>query len=375
VDDCNRTKLIMASNNQDLEAVAETFDRETDPLRQYEKKFSDVDVNIFEAYVERVLLSKDPSNSTLKNYRHSFGQWEDFMSKEGRHPACPNEEHIKRFPDYLATVRGNSVSTIRRKIDNLNRIYEWWQDHHAFPHPTDYNPFSIAKREMDLSEDSEEKQYPYLTESDLSEIIRNCTNIRERLFLIWLLKLGMRVGEFRNIKLKDISIAHANLKDSYPTLGTASEISDYENCIFVPSKYDQDGNKSSKPRILPLDDELRHILLQYLMTRPKVDEPWLILSQRTHKKMTQGDPINTVWKAHFHEYNQAEEYREVTTHYGRHYFTRYWKIQEEIQRELVQYMRGDELGDTRSGDSIDDYLAAYYEDIKTIYLDRVPKFL
>jgi integrase/recombinase XerD len=91
--------------------------------------------------------------------------------------------------------------------------------------------------------------------------------------------------------------------------------------------------------------------------------------------MTQGDPINTVWKAHFHEYNQAEEYREVTTHYGRHYFTRYWKIQEEIQRELVQYMRGDELGDTRSGDSIDDYLAAYYEDIKTIYLDRVPKFL
>jgi len=365
----------MASNNQDLEAVAETFDRETDPLRQYEKKFSGIDVDIFEAYVERVLLPKDPSDSTLKNYRQTFSQWKDFMTTNGRHPGCPNEDHIKKFTNHLQTSRENSVNTIQQKIGNLSRIYKWWQDHHAFPHPTDYNPFSIAKREMDLSEDSEKKQYPYLTENDLSEVVCKCTNIRERLFLIILLKLGLRVGEFLNIKLKNISIAHESLKSSYPTLGTAPEISEYENCIFIPSKYDQDGNKSSKPRILPLDDELRHVLLQYLMTRPQVDEPWLILSQRTHGKMVRGDRINTVWKDHFDEYNEAEEHRNITTHYGRHYFTRYWKIQEEIPRELVQYMRGDELGDVKSGDAIDDYLAAYYEDIESMYLDRVPKFL
>ena len=106
-----------------------------------------------------------------------------------------------------------------------------------------------------------------------------------------------------------------------------------------------------------------------------VDEPWLILSQRRNKKINRGDRVNNVWKEHFHEYNEKEEYRDITSHYGRHYFTRYWKIQEGVPRELVQYMRGDKIGDVKSGDSINDYLEAYYEDVKDIYLDRVPKFL
>ena len=365
----------MASHDQNLGEVAEAFDRQTDPLRQYEEDFADVDVDLFQAYVERVLLPKDPSNSTLKNYRYTFDQWKSFMRDENRHPACPNEKHIKEFASYLRSERGNSTSTIKQKRDNLSRVYEWWQDHYAFPHPSDYNPFNIAKREMNLTDDSDEKDYPHLNESAISQIFCSCTNIRERLFLIWLLKLGMRVGEFLNIRLEDITIEHSQIRECYPELGTAPQVSDYKNCIYIPSKHEREGNKSSKPRILPLDDELRQVLLQYLTIRPQVDEPWLILSQRTNGKMDRGDRINSVWKEHFQEYNQIDGCRTITTHYGRHYFTRYWKIQEDVPRELVQYMRGDKLGDVESGDSIDDYLAAYYEDIESVYLNRVPKFL
>mgnify|MGYP000294843267 CR=1 FL=1 len=365
----------MASHDQNLGEVAETFGRQSDPLQQYEVAFADLDVDPFQAYLERVLMAKDPSGSTLKNYRHSFEQWKTFMSDAGRHPACPNEGHIKKFASYLQNERGNSTSTIKQKRDNLGRVYEWWQDHYAFPHPSDYNPFKIAKREMHLADDTDKKDYPHLTESDISEIIRGCTNIRERLFLIWLLKLGMRVGEFLNIRLEDISIAHSQIRNCYPELGTSSQLSNYENCIYIPSKHEREGNKSTKPRILPLDDELRQVLLQYLTIRPRVDEPWLILSQRTNGKINRGDRINNVWKEQFYEYNQMEGHRTITTHYGRHYFTRYWKIQEDIPRELVQYMRGDKLGDAKSGDSIEDYLAAYHEDIESVYLNRVPKFL
>jgi len=105
-----------------------------------------------------------------------------------------------------------------------------------------------------------------------------------------------------------------------------------------------------------------------------VNDPWLLLSQSTSGKINRGDRINNVWKEHFQECNQMDGYRIITTHYGRHYFTRYWKIQKDIPRELVQYMWGEELGGARSGDSIDDYLAAYYEDIESEYLNRVPKF-
>ena len=363
------------NHNNDLGEVAEAFGRQTDPLRRYEAEFADVDVDLFQAYIERVLLPKDPSESTLKNYRHAFDQWKAFMSDQGRHPACPNEKHIKEFVAHLRDERGNSKNTIEHKRDNLGRVYEWWQDHYAFPHPSDYNPFKIAKREMNLADDTDEKDYPHLTEEDISQVICDCTNIRERLFLIWLPKLGMRVGEFLNIRLEDISLSHSQIRDCYPDLGTAPPLSDYENCIYVPSKHEREGNKSSKPRILPLDDELRQMLLQYLTIRPRVNEPWLLLSQRTNGKIDRGDRINNIWKEHFQEYNQMDGYRTITTHYGRHYFTRYWKIQKDIPRELVQYMRGDKLGDARSGDSIDDYLAAYYEDIESVYLNRVPKFL
>jgi integrase/recombinase XerD len=193
--------------------------------------------------------------------------------------------------------------------------------------------------------------------------------------LFVLIKLGLRVSEFLNIRLDEISIEHPSITECYPSLGSASKVENYENCIFIPSKHEREGNKSAQPRILPLDDELRQTIIQYLMIRHMVDEPWLVLSQRTDGKIKRGDPVNTVWKDHFHEYNQMEGYRDITSHYGRHYFTRYWKIKEDIPRELVQYMRGDKLGDVKSGDSIDDYLAAYYEDIEELYLNRAPKFL
>jgi integrase/recombinase XerD len=365
----------MASHNQNLGEVAEAFGRQADPLRQYEAEFANIDVDPLEAYMERVLLPKNPSDSTLKNYRHTFDQWRAFMSDRDRHPACPNEKHVKEFATHLEVERGNASSTITQKRENLGRVYEWWQDHYAFPHPVDYNPFNIAKREMDLTTESDNQEYPYLTAADISQVISDCTNIRERLYLIWLPKLGMRIGEFINIRLEDISIPHSGIKDFYPNLGTAPELSGYENCIYVPSKHEREGNKSSKPRILPLDDELRQTLLRYLTIRPRVDEPWLVLSQRTNDRFDSGNRINVLWKQHFQEYNEIDGRRDITTHYGRHYFTRYWKIQEDVPRELVQYMRGDKLGDARSGDSIDDYLAAYYEDIESIYLNRVPKFL
>ena len=171
----------MATDNQDLNEIAEAFDRQTDPLQEYERKFSQIDVDPFKSFVERVLEPTDPSQSTLKNYRHSFEHWEEFMSREGRHPACPNEAHIKRFAEYLAVEQDNADSTIRRKIDNLGRAYAWWQDHYAFPHPTDYDPFSIAKREMDLSTDGEQDKYPRLTNQQISGVIQSCTNVRERL--------------------------------------------------------------------------------------------------------------------------------------------------------------------------------------------------
>lgn len=364
----------MSSTNDDLETVAAAFDRDTDPLAQYEDRFQQIDVDPLQAYIERVQKPKGASKSTLKNYRHAFDQWRTFMETSGRHFACPSDDHVKGYIQYLIDERDNSSATINKKVRNLNRAYEWWQEHHAFPHPTDYDPFRIAMRETDISDDTDEKKHPPLSVKDLREVLGNCMNVRERLFLVLQLKLGLRVGELLNIRLEDIALSNSDLQQWYPELGEADALNGYTDAIYVPSRYEREGNKSHRPRILPLDDEVRRTVVQYLPTRPTVDNSWLILSERSFSKMDQCDHINRIWREHFGEFDRDEQHLDITSHYGRYYFTNYWKVKQDIPRELVQYMRGDKLGEN-SSDAIDEYLTAYYGDIAEVYLNRVFKVL
>lgn len=363
----------MNESNDNIEEMAEAFGQEMDPLREFQETFQTLDIDPFEEYKIKVLSPKDPAETTRNDYRYAIGRWKTYMTQVGRHPACPRKKDVKGFASFLKNQYGNQDSTITRRINAVQRIYNWWQEHHAFPHPSDYDPFALAKYELSLDGD-DKKEFPELRLTDIRQIVRRCTNIRERFFLMFLLKLGLRVGELLNMKLSEISIDNRSVKEQYPSIGTADKIDGYNNAIYISPKFDRDGNKSSQARILPLDDELRQILIQFLAIRPTVDQPWLVLSERKYEKMDRGDRVNDVWKSHFAAYNGQEEYRDITSHYGRHYFSTYWKIHEDIPRELVQYMRGDKLGEN-NGESIDEYLFAHYTDIEELYLNRIFKLL
>ncbi len=364
----------MSQTTDSLTDVAEAFGRNIDPLAEYESTFENLDIDPFDLFLEKVQIPKGSSQSTIDNYQYAFNHWVDFMQDSGRHPACPNDDHVKEFVNYLQNERGNAASTIMMRIEDIQRAYEWWQDHHAFPHPTDYNPFALARREINLNKDLTPMKHPQISVDDLRRVIRGATNIRHRFFLMFQLKLGLRASELLNVKIKEVSIGNNSVKKRYPEMGTASPISDYQNVIYIPSKNERDKNKSHNPRILPLDDELREVLIQYLATRPMMDTPWLVLSQRKYAKIERTDILTDVWKEHFFEYNTSDQYRTITSHYGRHYFSRYWRVQENIPRELVQYMRGDKIG-KNNGESIDQYLTAYFEDISELYLNSIFKFL
>lgn len=71
------------------------------------------------------------------------------------------------------------------------------------------------------------------------------------------------------------------------------------------------------------------------------DEPWLFLSRTNHTRVD-DEAINLVWKRHFHpKYEEIQQHRAVTSHYGRHRFTTFWRVEEDVNRELTKYMRGD----------------------------------
>jgi len=144
-----------------------------------------------------------------------------------------------------------------------------------------------------------------------------------------------------------------------------------ENAIFIPQPDERDGNKSKRPRVLPLDDELQRVLLRYLLVRPDNGKSWLFLSKKSHSQLT-TKRINAVWKEVFHpQYDETDRYKPVTSHYGRHWFTTYWRIEENLHEEHVKYMRGDKLSTNPS--AIHVYLHTYYDDIEDPYRERVYK--
>lgn len=85
--------------------------------------------------------------------------------------------------------------------------------------------------------------------------------------------------------------------------------------------------------------------------------------------------INRPWKSAFHPaYEETADRRAITSHFGRHWFSSYLRLDLELERELVQYMRGDLVEPTDSfAEAIDDYLHPNFDTIEEPYRDGVFK--
>jgi integrase/recombinase XerD len=258
----------------------------------------------------------------------------------------------------------------------VKRAYDYFGRESVFPHTGEYNPVEAAKLKLDLSESNESSEYRRLTIPELREVLSPITHFFALTVILLGFKLGMRQGEIRNVRLQDIHLRNSELQNHYETLGTHPRLTEYQNSIYIPSRYERPGNKSHEPRVLPLDDEMRHCLTQYLLIRPDCGESEVFVSQTDHERIRDKDGINRYWRRQIRPQIEIEEHHdEITSHFGRHYFTTYWKVEQNVAREYVQYMRGDKVGKSNSNESIDEYLHAYYEDIEELYREEIYKLL
>lgn len=356
------------------EALAAAFDRDTDPLAEYATTFEQMDTDPFELFIQDVIATRDITEHTRNRYEIVLQkEWPRFMSDQGRHPACPNESHIKAFAKHELTEKDNHPDTVREKIRKLADVYEYWQSDPIFPHPNDYNPVELARSKINFDR-PKEKEVRRIPLPELREKVQEVTHIRDQAIIVMQLKLGLRASELANIRLSEISISNSTIQGHYNELGSHKLLKDRDSAVYIPC--DRERNKSRHPRVLPLDDETQHVLLRYLLVRPDNGEASLFLAKSDHESITYRT-VNPVWKDYFHpEYAETDRYRSVTSHYGRHYFTTFWTVEEEINRELVKYMRGDTTSrDPADGppDAIETYIHTYYEDIESVYRERIFK--
>lgn len=356
----------MSDSKERHEEIADAFDRTTDPLAKYNTQFQAVESDPFQLWLDDVVYSNGYADDTIGTIERRVAQWCNYIWAEyNRHPAVPSTSHVISFAKHYLNEHNNQRGTVASKLSTLNQGYEYFQIEPAFPHPTDFNPFKAAKKRMDLSGE-DPKDYRPIPLDELREFIDvEVKHIRDRAVILIQLKLGLRASEVTNIKLSEIHITSSELRDHYDELGTHPQLNGRPNAVYIP--HDRDQNKSKRPRVLPLDDELRRILLQYLLCRPDNGSSWLFLSKSGGKKMDHTN-INDVWKKYFRpEYGPTEEYRGVSSHYGRHRFTTWFRIDKKWQRDRLKYLRGDIQSDGEikpTQEAIDAYIHARYEKIE-----------
>lgn len=364
----------MSESEDPQKAFGEAFGRSADPLSAFEPIFEELQADPLAFFIEEELLHSGLKQGTIAGHLVTYQQWREYMDEVGRHPGCPAEEHVQGFARWLQEDLGNqSVVTIRQKLQKINRAYRFWQEEPTLPHTLEYDIVQSARNKIDWSEfeDTETKRPHPIAVEVVRERVRGITELLDYACILLQLKLGLRVGEVRNIRFSDLNISDEELSAAYPALGTHELVTGRHDVIYIPSKAERDGNKSTVGRLLPIDEEVHQILDRYLLIRPSVDDEHLFISQR-HDRPS-GRRINNAWKdAFLPKYGETDEYRAVTSHFGRHYFTTYWKKEQELPPELVQYMRGDRVGDPASDDSaMHHYLHTYYRDIEDRYRKEI----
>lgn len=350
----------------------EAFDRSADPLAKYSDDLYDVP-DPFEFFIISVLQQRKTidSEDTIDRYRITYRQWREHMSSFDRHPAAPNVAFVRSYIKKYRDEKENVPRTISQKLNHLSQAYEYWQDRNVLPHPEGWNPFHLGEETVELGE-SPDKEYPELSLEELRRKFASIEEILRRAVVGSQLKLGIRAGETANVRLEDIHLSNQDLQDCYPQLGTNPALGDYTDLIYIP--HDREGNKSTNPRLIPIDEELQRLLTRYLLIRPSVDEPWLFLSRRTFTKMdAQG--VSDEWREAFHpEYAETDEHKAIVSHFGRHWFSTHFRLNASMKREHVQYMRGDRIAPLgQFSDTIDEYLHPNYEHVRDEYRNWVFK--
>jgi len=403
-----RTKLTMTENGSDtdisvdvnnaLKIFGDESGAETDPLKkivpEVERAEDRAGSDVIGLYLAAKVYPRDITENSKQYHERSLRQWSEHMSTEGRHPACANKYQVRRFIEKEFSEVGNHPDTVKMKVRAISAMYRWLCRRQEFAHPSNYNPVAAVHEdypyEAALASDGGDSnaglidnlrgETPRIALSELREAIGSINHIRSRAVIVSMLKLGIRANEICNVKLGDIHIDNTELQHYYPEVGSTPELQDprtgnpYRNAIVIP--HHRAGTKSKRTRIIPLDDEARRVLLQYLRLRPDNGRPWLLLTTTRHSQ-TGPQTIADVWIDEFWSRVPVDRPDRLASHYGRKYFSSFWRKEQDLAREKVQYLRGDRIGgNERTGrsESIDSYLDIYYQDVEGEYRENIYKF-
>jgi len=374
-DDTNDADSIDVSGG--LETLGELSGADTDPLKEHVEVMAAFEksqgFDALEFFLEARKDAKGIAPTTERNYRAAFRVWRGHMESEGRRPECTNERQARRF--IAARLNENAVSTVKQRVTLVKSAYRYFAGKTEFPHPQNANPVKAAHKNFPYhkyeNDDGNRNRHPHISEADLREALANITHIRDRAIIGVQLKVGARGREIANMKLKDVSLTDPEVQEHYPEIGTNPKLRGNENAIVIPAN--REGNKSKYDRSIPLDDEARALLRQWLLIRPDNGAEWLFLTKSRHDTLgtTEGRSVSDLWRETFWPNVPAERPDGLASHVARHLWTtRLSREESGLSSTDVDALRGDETGEDSSR-AANEYINTHYPNLKDAYEKQI----
>lgn len=140
--------------------------------------------------VERFLNYIDVSENTIQTYKYSLKQWALYLYENNIN--IPTRQDVLNYKELL--MKKHSANTTNLYLVSLKNFYRWLEYECGFKNITE-NIKSMKMERKHLRR--------ALTEEEVSKIMDNCKDIREKLLMSLALTCALRSNEVVNIQLKD----------------------------------------------------------------------------------------------------------------------------------------------------------------------------
>jgi integrase len=357
------------------------------------------------------------SYDTRSNYKRILTEYIAFLNKMGEHPCNITDKHVKKFNTHLKQEtsqffeiesRTNKLrdSTRAFYLSLLSAFYAWLEGENVVQDNPVKRVLSRLKESEDI--DIEDKDRPPHELEEMRAFVNWLDSPFHRAWFIFLLKTGARRGGAVNVDLRDLHIDHPVYRHllSEHDITLTRHVADKPDSVHIMNDIEsgevvrgeerwtgiKEGVKLG--RTVPLDSELKTVLLEYLLARPdpKPSQPchplFFQVNRPRHgigsERIAQNTIVETVFGV-LEEYDWYESGAgkgdSVDNHYFRHYFTVNHRYQDGFYDQhmpdpVLAYVRGDaDSADTaRNEDYKHTSWKRWHEIVEQPYLDNIYQF-
>lgn len=284
-----------------------------------------------EKQLRTAITGKDANGN---EYNTEWDAWDQFHPNwqargnpetDGQLTANDGIDYYNHLREHLSksSVYGNILPIIQDFLDECKKR-----------NIVDANPAAFVLDQTNKPDTT--KKYPEITVAQWGQFFRWLGDPQIRAVCVLMAKLALRRGETLNIDLPFLHLDHPIYRDylNKRSIELRDEVKNNPDSVYIPSDPRQGeefrgevrecGNKTAKGKLLPIDRELKRVLIDWISMRGDFGYPYpLFISEKGKTRLRK--PLRSL-KQELREYGLAVDYIEdndknMDNHYFRHFFS------------------------------------------------------